>query len=64
VKLHTSKRSKKGKQMKYKGFEIIETAKGFAIIDSKFNQQIACRSVQACKIRISKLIDTRIKFNI
>jgi hypothetical protein len=50
--------------MKYKGFEIIETAKGFAIIDSKFNQQIACRSVQACKIRISKLIDTRIKFNI
>ena len=54
----------KGIYMKYKGYTIIQKPEGFAIVDAKFNQEIKCRSVQACKVRISKLIETRIKFNI
>jgi hypothetical protein len=50
--------------MEYKGYQIIEKQTGFAIVDSKFNQEILCRSIQACKIRISKLIASRIYFNI
>ena len=50
--------------MEYKGFKIIEKPKGFAIIDSKFNQELICKSIQTCKIRITKLIKTRIEFNI
>jgi hypothetical protein len=50
--------------MKYKGFKIIETNEGFAIIDQKFDQKIKCKNLQACKIRISKLIASRIYFNI
>lgn len=54
----------KGIYMEYKGYTIIQKPEGFAIVDAKFNQEIKCKSVQACKVRISKLIETRIKFNI
>jgi hypothetical protein len=54
----------KGIYMEYKGYSIIKKPEGFVIVDSKFNQEIKCKSVQACKVRISKLIETRIKFNI
>jgi hypothetical protein len=47
--------------MTYKNFEIIYKPElsTYAIIDAKFNQEIKCKSVQACKVRISKLIATR-----
>ena len=53
-----------GKQMKYKNFEIAHKPElnAYVIIDSKFNQEIKCKSVQACKMRISKLIATRQHF--
>jgi hypothetical protein len=50
--------------MEYKGYKIVQMPIGYSIIDSKFNQEIKCKSIQACKIRISKLIQTRIKFGI
>lgn len=61
---HTLLTVLKGIYMEYKGYTIIQKPEGFAIVDTKFNQEIKCRSVQACKVRISKLIETRIKFNI
>ena len=47
--------------MNYKNFQIVHKPElnAYAIIDSKFNQEIKCKSVQACKVRISKLIATR-----
>jgi hypothetical protein len=50
--------------MKYKNFEIAHKPElnAYVIIDSKFNQEIKCKSVQACKMRISKLIATRQHF--
>jgi aryl-phospho-beta-D-glucosidase BglC (GH1 family) len=52
------------RKMEYKGYKIVQMPIGYSIIDSKFNQEIKCKSIQACKIRISKLIQTRIKFGI
>jgi len=54
-----------GKQMKYKNFEIAYKPElsAYVIIDSQFNQEIKCKSVQACKVRISKLIATRQRFS-
>ena len=50
--------------MKYKNFEIVfkPELNAYAIIDTKFNQEIKCKSVQACKVRISKLIIIRQRF--
>jgi hypothetical protein len=50
--------------MKYKNFEIAYKPElnTFVIIDNQFNQEIKCKSVQACKLRISKLIATRQRF--
>jgi hypothetical protein len=50
--------------MNYKNFQIIHKPElnAYAIVDSKFNQEIKCKSIQACKIRISKLIATRQRF--
>ncbi len=47
--------------MKYKNFEIIYKPEinAYVIIDNQFNQEIKSKSIQACKIRISKLIATR-----
>jgi hypothetical protein len=47
--------------MNYKNFQIVHKPElnAYAIIDNKFNQEIKCKSVQACKVRISKLIATR-----
>ena len=47
--------------MKYKNFEIAYKPElnTYVIIDAKFAQEIKCKSVQACKVRISKLIATR-----
>jgi hypothetical protein len=51
--------------MKYKNFEIAYKPElsAYVIIDSQFNQEIKCKSVQACKVRISKLIATRQRFS-
>jgi len=50
--------------MNYKNFEIAYKPElsAYVIIDSKFNQEIKCKSIQACKVRISKLIATRQRF--
>ena len=50
-----------GKQMTYKNFQIVYKPElnAYVIIDSQFNQEIKCQSIQACKMRISKLIATR-----
>jgi len=47
--------------MSYKNFQIVfkPELNAYAIIDSKFNQEIKCKSIQACKVRISKLIASR-----
>jgi hypothetical protein len=52
--------------MNYKNFEIVYKPElnNYAIIDNKFNQEIKCRSVQACKVRISKIIATRQRMGI
>jgi len=50
--------------MIYKGWKIVKKQNGFAVIDAKFGFEIKCKSLQACKIRISKLIATRIALNI
>ena len=51
--------------MTYKNFQIVYKPElnAYAIIDSKFNQEIKCKSVQACKVRISKLIAIRQHFS-
>jgi hypothetical protein len=53
-----------GETMSYKNFQIVFKPKlnAYAIIDSKFNQEIKCKSIQACKVRISKLIASRQRF--
>ena len=50
--------------MKYKNFEIAYKPELsiYVIIDNQFNQEIKCKSVQACKMRISKLITSRQRF--
>jgi len=50
--------------MNYKNFQIAYKPElnTYVIIDSKFNQEIKCKSVQACKVRISKLIASRQRF--
>lgn len=50
--------------MNYKNFEIAHKPElnTYVIIDSQFNREIKCKSVQACKVRISKLIATRQRF--
>ena len=55
-----------GGKMNYKNFEIVYKPElnAYAIIDSKFNQEIKCKSVQACKIRISKILATRQRMGI
>lgn len=47
--------------MNYKNFQIVHKPElnAYAIIDSKFNQEIKCKSIQACKVRISKILATR-----
>ena len=47
--------------MLYKNYEIVfkPELNKYAIIDTKYNREITCNSIQACKIRISKLINTR-----
>lgn len=56
---HTNKR--KGIGMEYKNFKIIFSSElnKYLIVDEQFKQEIKCSSVQACKIRISKLIASR-----
>jgi hypothetical protein len=51
--------------MLYKNYEIVfkPELNKYAIIDTEYDQQIICNSIQACKIRISKLINTRIYLN-
>jgi hypothetical protein len=53
-----------GETMSYKNFQIVfkPELNVYAIIDSKFNQEIMCKSIQACKVRISKLIVSRQSF--
>ena len=50
--------------MFYKNFEIVYKPESntYAIVDTQYNQEIKCSSVQACKMRISKLIATRQRF--
>jgi hypothetical protein len=52
--------------MNYKNFQIIHKPElnAYAIVDSKFNQEIKCKSIQACKVRISKLIESRQRLGI
>jgi hypothetical protein len=47
--------------MEYKDFKIVFSSElnTYLIIDEQFKQEIKCKSVQACKVRISKLIATR-----
>jgi len=51
--------------MLYRNYEIVFKTElnKYAIIDTEYNQEIICNSIQACKIRISKLINTRIYLN-
>ena len=50
--------------MNYKNFQIAYKSElnAYVIIDSQFNQEIKCKSIQACKVRISKLIAIRQRF--
>jgi hypothetical protein len=50
--------------MTYKNFQITHKPElnAYVIIDSLYNQEIKCKSIQACKIRISKLIISRQRF--
>jgi hypothetical protein len=47
--------------MIYKGFEIVfdSLTNQWLIKDKEYNRDLNCRSLQACKIRISELIKTR-----
>lgn len=52
--------------IEYQGFKIVfkPDTNQYVIIDSKFNQEIKCKNVQACKLRITKLINTRNRLGI
>ena len=47
--------------MTYKGFEIVfdSLANQWLIKDKEYNRDIKCNSLQAGKVRVSKLIKTR-----
>lgn len=52
--------------MIYKQFEIVfdSDVNKYFIIDSKYNQKIECNSIAACKLRITKLVNTRQRLGI
>jgi hypothetical protein len=52
--------------MIYKQFEIVfdSALNKYFILDTKYNQKIQCASLAACKLRITKLVNTRQRLGI